>query len=318
MNKNIDYNKILLDLISIRKKFKSYAGSEGVAYFVSDKYVLKEYTKIVEWDEFDKFFNLYCSEVQSFANRGLNVAKIYSWVKIPNIGFYTSGDKNKNSYFILEERVKGRELYTGYLEDAYALASDLCSVEEFESAIKNERFDDLYREIIKRYLSDYIEMNEFLDGLSDAELLRFLESAYSMYKDGVVSYPDLFPHNILVNDNQMRMIDMHIKSVDDVLDLNDLDSAFIRDVLSLFLYNSFPNMPEKYLKDRKFDYSEFESYSKKNRELTKRLIARFFAMSGSICGGAEMNRKDKSTSLDVLHMMFGREVLGVTKQIGIE
>ena len=115
MTKYIDYHGMLLGLIPKRKQFKSLAGSEGVAYLISPKYVLKEYTKSDDWKIFDKFFDAYCSEIQAFANSGVNIAKIYSWVKVPNIGYYTSGDKNNYSYFILEERVPGRELYLGYL-----------------------------------------------------------------------------------------------------------------------------------------------------------------------------------------------------------
>ena len=70
------YYSKLINLIPSRKQFKSYAGSEGVAYFVSDKYVLKEYTKVEDWETFDRFFDLYCSEVQKFANSGMNIAKI--------------------------------------------------------------------------------------------------------------------------------------------------------------------------------------------------------------------------------------------------
>ena len=101
MDRKIDYYAMLLDIIPNRKKFKSFAGSEGVAYFISGKYVLKEYTKIDDWKLFDKFFDAYCREVKSFADNGVNIAKIYAWAKIPNIGYYTNGDKNVNHYYIL-------------------------------------------------------------------------------------------------------------------------------------------------------------------------------------------------------------------------
>ena len=113
MKNNIDYYGMLLDFIPIRKRYKSYAGSEGIAYFVSPNFVLKEYTKSDDWESFDKIFECYCSEIQACSRAGMAVSEIYSWVKVPNMGHYTKGDKNAYQYFILEERVPGRELYFG-------------------------------------------------------------------------------------------------------------------------------------------------------------------------------------------------------------
>ena len=310
MDRKIDYYSMLLDLIPKRKQFKSYAGSEGVAYFVSSKYVLKEYTKIEDWAPFERLFDAYCSEVKRFAESGVNIAKIYAWAKIPNIGHYTRGDKNVNHYYILEERVPGRELYLGYLEDAYEIMRDLCGEKEYQTAITNAGEESLYREILRRYLTDYVQMNEYLESLSDADFERFLADAYVMYKTGNVSYPDLFPHNILIDGNNApKMIDMHIKTNDEALNSNNADSHFIRDMSGLFMYNCFPNRPEQYLVNTEFNYGEFADESKKNIALSKQIISRFYAKLGFVCERPIVSRSDFEVLDDSLLLMFDERVV---------
>ena len=43
--------------------------------------------------------------------------KVYAWLKLPNIKFYDGLESNQYDYYILEERVKGRNLYFGFFED---------------------------------------------------------------------------------------------------------------------------------------------------------------------------------------------------------
>ena len=151
-------------------------------------------------------------------------------------------------------------------------------------------------------------MNEWLESLSDKKLTAFLEDVYSMYKNGVFSYPDLFPHNILTDNNtSIKMIDMHMKDKDCSLKLETADSNFIRDMVGLFLYNSFSNQPEKYLISRNFNYADFENASSKNMSLSKQLILRIFALSGVICEKPVVNKKDMDIIDDSLSMMFDDE-----------
>lgn len=309
MQKKIDYNGMLLDLIPIRKQFKSFSGSEGVAYFVSPKYVLKEYTKSDDWKEFDKVFDAYCSELQRFSRSGKQIANIYAWQKVPNIGYYTKGDKNFFQYFILEERVPGRELYVGYLEDAFSIVSDLCEETEFKNAIKNGGSESLFKEIVFKYVSDYIQMNEFLESLSDAELSKFIEDAYMIYRDGESCYPDMFPHNILVDkkNKSLKMIDLFVRTDSDSLKTESIDSYFIKELSGLFLYNCFPNKPEKYLTDRMFDYSTFDDVSKKNTRISKQIISKMFALSNLICDRPKVNKRDLTVIEESLSMMFDDE-----------
>lgn len=302
ISRNQYYDKLLY-YISKRKQFKSFSGSEGIAYFVSPKLVLKEYTKSDDWDLFNELFDAYCSEVQQFSNSGKSIAKVYAWERVPNIAHYVKGEKNAFQYFILEERVPGRELYVGYLEDAYSLVSDLCSEEEFKKALKSDGSKSLYKEIVSRFVGDYVQMNEFLESLIDDELSKFLEDAYVMYKTGKVSYPDLFPHNILTDKKSLKMIDMHLKDNENILPPEKVDSNFIRDVSGLFLYNCFPNKTEDLL-DRKTESGDIDIISKKNRELSKRLISRMFALSNLVCDKPFVNKKDFSIIDDSLSLMF--------------
>lgn len=305
MEKKIDYYNMLLDLIPKRKQFKSFAGSEGIAYFISSKYVLKEYTKSDDWNEFNRVFDLYCAELQAHVDSGKNIARVYAWGRIPNMGKYLKGDKNAYQYFILEERVPGRELYIGYLEDAFSIVSDLCSEEEFRKALTNDGSKSLYETIVRRYISDYIEMNQFLESLSDDQLTKFVEDAYLMYKNGKASYPDLFPHNILVNEKtSMKMIDLHMKTSDSILTPEKVDSSFIRELCGLFLYNCLSNKPGDYFIDRKYDYLQFDGLSRQNTVLSKKIISKIFALSNLICERPEVNKRDLAVIEDSLSMMF--------------
>lgn len=317
MSKKIDYYNILLDLIPIRKSFKSYSGTEGIAYFVSDEYVLKEYTRSSNWADFDEFFDAYCLEIQSFANSGMNVANIYSWLKMPNLDYYSKGAKNKNSYFILEERIKGRELYFGYLEDAYMLVSDLCDRVEFKNAIRHDAGSlNLYEEIIRRYICDYIQMNEYLESFSDDELLKFFDNVCSMYKNGVVCSPDLYPHNIIVDSNSpIKLIDLHLKNKAERNNNENIDSEFIRDLVGVFAYNCFANKPSNYLLNRDFDYSKFSDLSKKNIKVSRQVITRFFTLLGSVCNNHNINNNDKEIIHRILSLVFDAELSDIEKSL---
>ena len=221
----------------------------------------------------------------------------------------------------MEERVPGRELYVGYLEDAFSIVSDLCSEEEFKKSLKNDGSENLYREIVGRYIGDYVQMNEFLESLSESELSKFVEDAYLIYRDGKASYPDLFPHNILVDVNKpsIKMIDLFTRTKDDILTPDKVDSNFIRELTGLFLYNCFPNRPENYLIDRKFDYSSFDKSANQNTRLTKQIISKIFALSNMICDRPVVNKKDLAVIEDSLSMMFdGDDVREIENGLNLE
>ena len=87
ISSNAYYEK-LLSVIPDLRSYNSACGGEGVAYFLDDKFVVKEYAAADDWDMFDQVFDVYCEEMQRYAEMGYKVPKIYAWVKVPNIGYY--------------------------------------------------------------------------------------------------------------------------------------------------------------------------------------------------------------------------------------
>ena len=280
-----DCRDLLLELVPRLKRFTSAEGGEGKAYFIGDELIVKQYTDIEDWKTFDKVFDLYCEEMRQFADAGFKVAKPYAWTRFPNIEHYTKGQPNKFNYYILEEQVHGRELYFGYIADAYKLASDLCSKKEFYEAIKPKGDKALFYEIVKRYFEDYVVMNECLLSMSDDELTKFLLDAYQMYTSGKVIYPDMFPHNILINDNKsIKMIDPHFEAEGKEINVGFMRSDFVTDVVNLFIYNAFVNHPKRTLREYKgFDFSQFQSFTDKNKKLSKSAILRVLSLMNSCC-----------------------------------
>ena len=215
----------------------------------------------------------------------------------------------------------GRELYVGYLEDAFSIVSDLCEETEFKNAIKNGGSESLFKEIVFKYISDYIQMNEFLEALSDAELSKFIEDAYVIYRDGKACYPDMFPHNVLVDkkNKSLKMIDLFARTDSDSLKAESIDSYFIKELSGLFLYNCFPNKPGNYLIDRKFDYSNFDDLAKQNTKLSKQIISKMFALSGLICEKPLVSKKDLAVIEDSLMLMFDDgDVRDIEKGLNLE
>jgi len=291
MDKNLqnnEYYAFLIDAIPNLKFARSYSGGEGRAYFLDDNLIVKEYLKADDWDGFDKTFDAYCLQMKTFADKGFSVPKIYAWARIPNMNHYLKGEKNKHRYFILEEYVKGRELYFGYLADAYEVAKDLCSRNEFNESIKNGE-DSLFTEIIKRYFEDYITMNECIESMSESELAKFLTDSYNMYFGGRVLYPDLFPHNILVDGDSVKMIDPHINTDSRERDFRYIESDYVTDVVNLFLYNTFVNKPRKSLSGYKhFNFSQFQNLIDKNKRVSKEALVRVLTLMNSYCNNPKL------------------------------
>lgn len=244
-----EYDKILADAIPVLSQFDKLAGGEGVAYFLNDKFVVKEFLNLENSSVLNVAFDAYSKEMQNFKKMGYSVPEIYSWVRVP---VKSKNKREMDKFFILEERVAGRELYFGFLEDVYSLAKDFCSKKEFYCAV--DRPDEnlkLFSQIATEYIRDYIKMNEFIESLSEDVLERFILEAFNMYVIGRVSAPDIFPSNILVEGNKLTIIDNKIADRDgldaeymatDGDGLETIETAhnfIISNLLNLFIYNEY-------------------------------------------------------------------------------
>jgi len=317
------YNR-LLDSINNLNQYYSLSGGEGVVYFLDDKFVVKEYKTIEKWDEFDKVFYDYCQQMQQFANSGYSIPKIYAWVKIPNMNYYIKNEKNKFRYFILEERVAGRELFFGFIEDAYDIVKDLCSNDEFKKVLLTNPDSNLFCEIVKRYFEDYIRMNEIIESMPEGELSKFVVDSYKMFLTGKNIYPDLYPHNILIDDSQkICMIDPHFESEARSGDEYIKKSDYLTDMINLFLYNGFVNKPDKMLKHYKdggFNFSRLENEINQNKKLSKRALIRLLTIINLYCDNPKvLNARSFALVLKSLKMVFDRkDVNEVLSYVGFE
>lgn len=281
------YYQKLLDVIPHLNEYRSSSGGEGVAYFLDDKFVVKEYVESDDWEMFDHVFELYCTEMQRFAEMGLNVPKIYAWIKIPNMNHYTKGHKNKYRYYVLEEKAKGRNLYYGFLEEFYPECVTKFDYKIYLDIVRNPNYYPYeFDEIVKTYLQDYIQMNEYLESVSEKELADMIVSAYKMYKMSKHSEPDMYPCNLFVDD-KFTLIDSRIytDSSERLMSESEKDNQFIRNLMNLFLYNENVQDLENVIcyyqdKSERKDYSEYKA---KNKKAAKAVIERVVDLMNKYC-----------------------------------
>ena len=244
-----EYDKILADAIPALSTFDKLAGGEGVAYFLNDKFVVKEFLNLENSNVLNIAFDAYSKEMKNFKKMGYSVPEIYSWVRVP---VKSKNRREMDKFFILEERVVGRELYFGFIEDVYSLVKNLCSKKEFYSAVdRPDENIELFSMIATEYIRDYIQMNEFIEALPEDVLEKFIIEAFNMYVIGRVSAPDIFPSNILVDGHKLTIIDNKIADRDgldeeymatDSDGFDDIETAhnfIISNLLNLFIYNEY-------------------------------------------------------------------------------
>lgn len=282
---------LLYEAISHIDDYPSRGGGEGKAYFISKDLVVKRYFKKVD-AEFDAIFEDYCKEMQKFAERGVCVPKIYSWAKIPNYNRRINPE-HRYDYYILQDRVKGRELFYGDLEDIYPICKKICSFEEYRNAIEKPASNlELFHEILKKYVSDYAKMNEYLCSIPESQIDSFLYDAYVMCLDGKFSLPDLFPANILLDKDKISIIDNHCEERKPSQQTKEFaDTAITSGLLWLFYFNSFLT-GDDYINDAK---PEVKSFLVKNRNKVtkpcKEAMIRFIKRMNAVCSSPKITNR---------------------------
>ncbi len=235
-----NYNEMLLNAIPFLKSLPNKSGGEGTAYFLDDKFIIKKYNYSQNWRYFDYAFEEYCEELMRYADLGYNIPKIYAYLKLPNVNYYTGRDKNLNNYYILEERKEGRHLFAGYLSEMYPLVQDVFDYRQYKTVLANpdEHLDD-FKELVKIFIKDYIKMNEIIEAMPEDELGSFVLELYKMYMEGEHSVPDVHPSNVLYDGKGLSIIDNimtfgYYKNKSKSAVRED----FVRDLLNLFYYNN--------------------------------------------------------------------------------
>lgn len=236
MENQLNYDLMLFNLIPLLKSYPSKSGGEGVAYFIGDKYVVKHYT--CEFCNLNKdIFDLYCKEINQFKKKGYNVAEIYSWLAVP--------EKNdKMQYYMLEEQIKGRTFYRPSIIHAYEMFTDLCDEKEFSDVILRPETDKaLFKEVLKRYVSDFVMFNEMLLDMDEKQIEKFIFEMYAMMYDGKYSMPDVYTSNVLTNNNGFTFIDSSIVTEERQYCKNEIypiDYVISR-VIQMLSYNQIMN-----------------------------------------------------------------------------
>lgn len=195
------YKKFLNDLMPNLKAYPYKRGSEGMAYFIDNDFVIK-YFEMVDLPY--RAFDNYCNEIQRFGDDGLACPKVYSWARVPIF----EDDGKAHSYYILEEQVQGEGLYPYEIEDLYPKMDISCSKGEFLKKIKKIKENkELYIELLNEYSKTILERSEQLESLSTDEIRRFIESYIKINKNSVFSIPDLHVGNVIFDGEKLTLID---------------------------------------------------------------------------------------------------------------
>ena len=244
---------LLLNLIPYLKHFPYNQGGEGRAYFLFDKLVVKEYFTKTDDIIFQYTFDAYCKEMKSFYEKQYSVPNIYAWTMIPTI---SRTGKMGYKYYILEERVKGREIFAGLLDDAYHVCKKVCSEFEFDKVLKNpEENQLLYGEIVKAYASDFLTMNMKIESMPESQLEKFILNIHDMYDGAKYSIPDVYPSNMIYTGDGITLIDNNLtdRKNDEATLSKSADEFTVIGMLFMFLYNEevskFKSPPYFLLKD---------------------------------------------------------------------
>ena len=291
MLKFTDEDLLLYEAINHIDEFPSKGGGEGKAYFIGNDLVVKRYFRKVD-SEFEAIFEDYCKEMQKFAERGMNVPKIYSWAKIPNFNRKINPN-HRYDYYILQDRVKGRELFYGYLEDIYPVCKKICSRSEFFDSIKNpETNRALFKEILKRYVADYIRVNEYLCSIPESQIDKFLYDIYVMCLDGKFSLPDMFPANIFLSKDKISIIDNHCEEKRQNQKTKEFaDTAMTSGLVWLFFYNSFLTSKENMSYANPEVSSFLIKYRDKVAKPCKAAMIRFIKRMNAVCSSPKITNK---------------------------
>ena len=197
------YDNLLLSVVFNLEQFPKKSGQEGTAYFINDDLVVKEMMgsqdSIFKYENFEQ----YCRELQDFHAQGYAVPEIYSWTMLPKTLF-------KNSifdrYYVLQERVKGRDMFSKSLCNTYEDCSSFCTKQEFEAAILSKK-GELFKRIVETYLKNSLELIEKLDNMPECLIENFVLSDYGMMKNHTYGAVDVHGANVLFDGEKLVIID---------------------------------------------------------------------------------------------------------------
>ena len=234
------YDALLLSAVLELDKYPSKSGQEGTAYFIDDNFVVKELITFNNPSLFSNYQNFenYCKELSEFYEKGYCIPKIYSWTMLPK-EFFEDGKTplSFDRYYILEERIHGKELYIDRESNIYDMCTDFCSKEEFDKAVWTKE-GLLFKKIAETYLGHFIKTNEQVASLSDANLDNFILTDYDMSKNQHYGMVDVHPGNVLFDGTKLTIIDNgFVENLFEGADDSKLAPQVLNDLLYLLAAN---------------------------------------------------------------------------------
>lgn len=228
---------LLMQAIPLLQDFPSKAGNEGRIFYVSNDVIVKKYFSKIDTPEvlcgaFDK----YCRECEQFVLKGYDLPRIYAW------SMFSRPDHSGFDYYLLEERVPGRELFFSSILKMYEQEfSDHIDRAGYEALVETPELNPkLYEKILSSYIHDFIEMNERIESMSDADLERFLQGIYDMFAEGTYAIPDVHARNVLFHQGKMNLIDLYLEQDRDAykaLRATPTENLLLARMVALFAFN---------------------------------------------------------------------------------
>lgn len=197
------YDNLLLSAVFDLGTFPKKSGQEGTAYFVGDDFVIKEIMGDQESFYNYQNFEKYCKELCDYHAQGLDVPAIYSWTMLPKTMFEKS---RFDRYYILQERIKGRDMFAHGIGYSFDDCKGFCSKKEFDAAMLS-REGELYKKIVLTYLGNCLMMNEQLEALPESVIENFIMSDYQMMKTSEYGAIDMHSGNVLFDGKKLTVID---------------------------------------------------------------------------------------------------------------
>lgn len=271
-------------------------GGDGFAYFISDDLILKEFRVTCGAQEeyiFETYFEDYCKEIQMFSELGLSVPKIFAWCSLPTPEKRAKSSLPQFSYYILEERVRGRELYYPQVEDFYENYKNEMSLEEYQIKYK---FPDRNNGIgiYQNYFNDYININRCLESMPEKEIEKFILDAYRIYVNGEFAELDLYSTNVLYDGTTLKQIDQRFNKREEskTKKVKNRSEFMLTSLVKLFIYNAqvkdYYNDIKEQFYDRNIDFGDLYHYVEMNNKECSAAMLKFLKILKKCVDGIKL------------------------------
>ena len=280
------------NLISRLDIFPSARGYEGCVYFVGDELILKKFDTKKNYEVLELVFESYCEESNKFESMGYAIPKIFAWMKIPRSVIL---DGRAFDFYILEQRVPGKDMFIGKLDNIYDSLSDQFTRANFEHIIMNpEKYVEEYKHVVKKYLENFIEMNRIIDGLSVREIEKFIETVYAIYIKGEYNIPDVHARNVLFTDHSLNLIDNYMCLKKTLVYVNRLTAYefMLSRIIMLFRQNNYVGEIQKKFFDGSIQSTQIEEMINENMNLCASSLKKMVLAMQRCCEHSESLTKD--------------------------